>query len=105
MFVLPPETSLAGRQGLPDGDDQSSSEWGPYEGAIRRWERILGRPAPAPTELGPKGGRRLSSIFVEFMMGLPAGWVTGHGLPRTAELKMLGNGVVPQQALAALRSM
>lgn len=39
------------------------------------------------------------------MMGLPEGWVTGYELPRTAELKMLGNGVVPQQAIAALRAM
>lgn len=80
-------------------------EWGPYAAAIQRWEAELGRPAPEPTELGPKGGRRLSSLLVEWMMGLPEGWVTGHGLPRTAELKMLGNGVVPQQAIAALREM
>ena len=79
--------------------------WGPYAAAIARWESVLGRPAPAPTEEGPKGGRRLSSLLVEWMMGLPEGWVTGRGLPRTAELKMLGNGVVPQQAIAALRSM
>jgi DNA (cytosine-5)-methyltransferase 1 len=37
------------------------------------------------------------------MMGLPEGWVTGHGLSASAELKMLGNGVVPQQAALALR--
>ncbi|MET8727060.1 hypothetical protein ABZV81_07715 [Streptomyces parvus] len=37
-------------------------------------------------------------------MGLPAGWVTAvPGLSRTAQLKALGNGVVPQQATAALR--
>lgn len=77
--------------------------WGPYAAAIERWEMVLGRPAPDPTGVGPKGGRRLSAAFVEFMMGLPEGWVTGHGLPRTAELKMLGNGVVTQQALHALR--
>lgn len=36
-------------------------------------------------------------------MGLPEGWVTGvPGLPRAAQLKALGNGVVPQQAAAAL---
>ena len=34
-------------------------------------------------------------------MGLPDGWVTGAGLSRSQELKMLGNGVVPQQAAAA----
>jgi len=38
------------------------------------------------------------------MMGLPAGWVTDvPGLPRNAQLKALGNGVVPQQAAYALR--
>jgi DNA (cytosine-5)-methyltransferase 1 len=36
-------------------------------------------------------------------MGLPEGYVTGLGLPRSAELKALGNGVVPQQAEAAVR--
>jgi hypothetical protein len=38
------------------------------------------------------------------MMGLPAGWVTDvPGLTRNQMLKALGNGVVPQQAEAALR--
>jgi DNA (cytosine-5)-methyltransferase 1 len=45
----------------------------------------------------------LSSAFTEWMMGLPDGWVTGHGLKRNDELKMCGNGVVPQQAELALR--
>lgn len=37
-------------------------------------------------------------------MGLPAGHVTGVlGLSRNEQLKMLGNGVVPQQAELALR--
>lgn len=37
-------------------------------------------------------------------MGLPAGHVTAvPGLTRTQQLKALGNGVVPQQAEAALR--
>ena len=36
-------------------------------------------------------------------MGLPAGWVTDvPGLSRNAQLHALGNGVVPQQAAAAL---
>ncbi len=35
-------------------------------------------------------------------MGLPAGYVTGLDLPRSAELRALGNGVVPQQAETAL---
>lgn len=38
------------------------------------------------------------------MMGLPEGLVTGNdlALPRTAQLQALGNGVVPQQAAAAV---
>lgn len=36
-------------------------------------------------------------------MGLPTGYVTDLGLPRSAELRALGNGVVPQQAEMALR--
>jgi DNA (cytosine-5)-methyltransferase 1 len=39
---------------------------------------------------------------VEWMMGLPLGHVTGHGLTAAQELKMLGNGVCPQQAQLAL---
>ena len=35
-------------------------------------------------------------------MGLPAGWVTGVDIPRNAQLKALGNGVVPAQAALAL---
>ena len=38
-------------------------------------------------------------------MGLPDGHVTGHGLSAAKELKMLGNGVVPQQAALALRML
>jgi DNA (cytosine-5)-methyltransferase 1 len=45
----------------------------------------------------------LASRFVEWLMGLPADYVTDLGLPRTAELRALGNGVVPQQAEEALR--
>lgn len=80
--------------------------WGQYEPAIRRWEHILGRVAPAPTELSSKGTQRLSPRFVEFLMGLPAGHVTAvPGVNRNAQLKALGNGVVPQQAIVALRHM
>ena len=70
---------------------------GPYDFAVRRWERILGRPAPAPTD-----DRGLRPGFVEWMMGLPDGHVCALGMSRTAELKMLGNGVCPQQAALAL---
>jgi hypothetical protein len=82
----------------------SDISWGKFEPAIRRWEQVLGRPAPAPTKPdGKDGAHRLSSSFTEWMMGLPEGWITGHGLSRNDELKMAGNGVVPQQAELALR--
>jgi DNA (cytosine-5)-methyltransferase 1 len=45
---------------------------------------------------------RLNPKFVEYMMGLPIGWVTDLDLTRAQMLKMLGNGVVPQQAYYAL---
>ena len=37
------------------------------------------------------------------MMGLPEGHVCALGLSRTATMRMLGNGVCPQQAALALR--
>ena len=46
---------------------------------------------------------KLNPVFVEYMMGLPKGWVTDVKLSRTQQLKILGNGVVPQQAYYALQ--
>jgi DNA (cytosine-5)-methyltransferase 1 len=63
----------------------------------------MGRAAPWPTETGIHGQPRLAARFTEWLMGLPENYVTGLGLPRSAELKALGNGVVPQQAEAAIR--
>ena len=68
----------------------------------------MGRRAPAPTQpTSQADGRGLSPKFVEWMMGLPEGWVTDPaiGISRNDQLKALGNGVVPQQATAALRDM
>jgi hypothetical protein len=80
------------------------TNWGKFEPAIKRWESVIGRPAPAPTKPdGKDGGHRLSSLFTEWLMGLPEGWITGLGLKRNDELKLAGNGVVPQQAELALR--
>lgn len=39
--------------------------------------------------------------LVEWMMGLPVGWT--DGVKRTHRLRMLGNAVVPAQALLAMR--
>ena len=87
-------------------DQVLATTWGRFEPAIRRWETVLERPAPAPTNPdGKDGNHRLSSKFTEWMMGLPDGWITDAGLTRNEELKACGNGVVPQQAELALRML
>lgn len=78
------------------------TDWGLYENAVRRWEAVTGRPAPPPTIPG-KTGLRLNPALPEWMMGLPAGWITDvPGLSRNAKLKLAGSGVVPQQCALAL---
>lgn len=59
------------------------------------------RNAPNPLDINEK----LNPEFVEYMMGLPEGWVTNKGLSRAQQLKMLGNGVVPQQAEYAITTL
>ncbi|MFE1493538.1 DNA (cytosine-5-)-methyltransferase [Streptomyces albidoflavus] len=83
-------------------------DWAEYEPAIRRQEALSGRPAPLPTEVGPRGGRRLTARFAEWLMWLPDGWVTDvPGLaakgrdPRAKQLHAIGNGVVPEQVYQA----
>ncbi|WP_456303341.1 DNA cytosine methyltransferase [[Kitasatospora] papulosa] len=87
-------------EGGPDTALGSTPGWGRYRPAIERWEAVIGRPAPWPVDdMG-----RLNPPLVEWLMGLLAGHVTDvPGLSRTAQLKALGNGVVPQQAAVALR--
>lgn len=91
-----------------DGTEDISADgepvrWGKYRAAVLRAEIAAGRGAPSPTTPdGKKGKRRLAARFVEWMMLLPLGWVTGvPGIIRRDQLKMLGNGVVPAQASAA----
>lgn len=81
----------------------ATTDFGSYAPAITRWETALGRPAPEPTEPNGNNRPRLSARFVEWMMGLPEGWVTDTpGITRNEALKALGNGVVPQQGATAL---
>lgn len=82
-------------------------EWGVYATAVARHEGLLGGPAPDPVEVGRDGAPRLAAAFVEWMMNLPAGWVTDPalGITRTAALTALGNAVVPTQATAALTQL
>lgn len=91
----------------PDhGPWQPDPAWGDYAAAITRWQRLLGRPAPAPTIPGRHGNPALNPAFTEWLMGLNEGHVCAvPRLSRTAQLRLLGNGVVPQQATAALRHL
>jgi DNA (cytosine-5)-methyltransferase 1 len=81
----------------------TETEWEQYEPAIRRWESLIGRAAPRPD----LADGSLSHYFVEWQMGLPEGWVTGNdlGLGQSDCLKVLGNGVVPQQAQTILEEL
>lgn len=78
--------------------------WGRYARAVARWEHITGRPAPAPALLAEDAGPRPSPAFVEWLMGLPAGWVVASslGLTRNQQTTALGNGVLPLQASQAI---
>ncbi|WP_459750956.1 hypothetical protein [Streptomyces sennicomposti] len=81
-------------------------DWQDFEPAVRRQEAVTGCPAPIPTEIGPRGGRRLAVRFAEWLMGLADGWVTDvPGLTRAQQLHKIGNGVAPQQAYEAYRRL
>ncbi|MFJ9027297.1 DNA cytosine methyltransferase [Streptomyces sp. NPDC102274] len=100
----PNQRDTSGRYYLPGQAVRLDDRWVASDGtdygpAIRRWEHVTGRPAPCPTEPGTRGNRRLSPAFAEWLMGLPAGWVTDvPDIPRKEQLRIIGNGVVPQQA-------
>lgn len=80
-----------------------TAAWGKYAPAIHRWEQVT-RPAPSPTEPNRNGNPRLNPAFSEWMQGWPDGWVTAvPGISRNDQLRIIGNGVVPQCASVALR--
>lgn len=95
--------------GRPDASDGSghlaAQDWVQYTAAIQRWERILGIPAPEPTVIGARGGRVLSPYLPEWMMGVPGRITSVPGLSRAEQIKLAGNGVVPQQAELAIRQL
>lgn len=129
---LPPASRAIVDRLLPNGLAHAQA-FGQYAPAVARWEAVLDRQAPAPTEqdwgrwekakhrrlnsrlpVGMRGSigflldgpsHRLSPRFVEWLMGLPEGWVTDTDTTRNEQLKALGNGVVPQQASAAVRHL
>lgn len=120
---------VGGWEQLP-ADGSVDDEHGVYGPVVARWEALT-RPSPPPVEdrtIRPFDGvdwqglgfehmagtgapdvyvdRAFTSpAFAEWMMGLPHGHVTGVDIPRTAQLKAIGNGVCPPQAAFALRSL
>lgn len=92
------------RQSL-EPDRATLQRWGKYASAIAGWARIVGRPAPAPALISEGTGPRPAPAFVEWLMGLPSGWVTNphHGLTSNQQLAALGNGVLPAQGIHALQ--
>lgn len=106
----PNQRDTGGRYYLPGQAVRIDEDWVAENGtdygpAVRRWERVTGRSAPCPMEPGTRGNRRLSPAFVEWMMGLPEGWVTDILTKRKDALTVLGNGVVPRQAEEAFRHL
>lgn len=107
--------TLAGLNRAPDISHEMKLCWGDTAPAILTWAMLTGH-APPPI-VGDHEDKALhprfpntraatSPEFIEWMMGLPAGWVTGvPGLTRNQKLKALGNGVVPQQAAYALNHL
>ena len=111
VALLPTPRASDGTRGVPNQRGSvgyfslhaavQAERWGEYAAAVARHEMAIGRAAPNPTHppRRPAGKPKLSPEFVEWLMMLPAGHVTGvPHLTRAQQLKALGNGVVPAQA-------
>lgn len=98
--------TLAGINDASDISHEMRLRWGDSAPAILTWAMLTGH--NPPPIVGDREDYRAETTteFVEWLMGLPPGWVTGvPGLTRNHQLKALGNGVVPAQAAAALQDL
>ena len=98
--------TLAGLNRAADISHEMKLCWGDTAPAILTWAMRTGH-APPPI-VGDRQDYRAETTteFVEWLMGLPPGWVTQvPGLTRNQQLKALGNGVVPQAAATALQDL
>lgn len=111
--------SLAGIGRAADIGREIRLRWGDFAaGRVMVWAMLHGYPPPIVEEqvtyhdegiwgrAFPEVKATLNPEFASWMMGLPAGWITDvPGLSRADQLKAAGNGVVPQQAAAALNQL
>ncbi|HPE14138.1 MAG TPA: DNA (cytosine-5-)-methyltransferase, partial [Actinomycetota bacterium] len=65
------------------------------------------RTQPPPPQIGRAGNPRPAPKFVEWLMGLPDGWVCDLtlGLTTNQMITALGNGVLPLQATSAIQGI
>ena len=106
---------LAGINRAPDIDHELSLRFGEYADRILSWAIITRRPPPPliadHVTAGvhprfPEHRAATSPAFIEWLMGLPEGWVTEvPGVSTREQLKILGNGVVPAQASTAIHQL
>lgn len=74
--------------------------------ALEHWVKVTGEPYPYPLYTAPTPDTQGSTTlaFIEWMMGLPVGYVSTPGLPltRAERLLLLQAGTVPLQAAHAV---
>jgi len=98
--------TLAGLNDAANIGHEMRLRWGDSAPAILTWAMLTGHAPPLIVGDRPDYRAETTAEFIEFMMGLPPGWVTGvPGLSRNQQLKSLGNGVVPQAAATALQDL
>ena len=96
-----PEITIADYHFPPPGEEKKRD----YNVSLFIWHQSF-RHMPKPVYEDSSGRRKTSSEFIEWMMGLPKGWVTEvPGITRKQSLMALGNGVVPNQARMAIKIM
>lgn len=103
LLILSPETALVGGQSKENARSGATAQAGPAVRGV--WAAAPSAPSQGADLLTSVQGDFAESPNYEFLMGLPAGWVTGVDIPRNAQLKILGNGVVPQQCALAVRTL
>lgn len=86
----------------------NGSDWGVYQDAIDAHASFVGRKPPKPYREKQGSEKLVGDLivrphFFEWLMGLPEGYLTEVFPDEEAKaIKMCGNGVVPEQAVAAL---